>query len=998
MKKKLLLINCLLTSLLLAQKKPATHGIPASIHKSMQHIQKTLENVFKYDSIPGDPFHTRIYTLPNGLKVYLSPYHAQPKVFTMIAVKAGSKYDPADATGLAHYLEHMLFKGTDNYGTKNYAAEKPLLDKIEELFELYRQTNDESQRKKIYHQIDSISLVASKYAIANEYDKMTAAIGAQNTNAFTTNDETVYVNEIPSNQIDNWLDIEAERFRNPVFRLFHTELEAVYEEKNRSLDNDEWQMYETLFKELFPNHPYGTQTTIGTIEHLKNPSLKEIKKYYEKYYVPNNMAIIMSGDFNPDSVIRKIFVRFASFPAKPVEPVNFSSPNLTQRIQKTVYGPKSEMIMMGWKTDGAASRDALMLSLISKILYNSKSGLLDINVNSQQKVLSSSADYEPMKDYCALILFANPKQNQSLEEVEKILLEEIHKLQKGEFDEQLLKDIVTNKKLELQITLENHIARAYKLFSAFTKDVPLQNIVNEINQLKKITKNDIVHFAQQYLRDDNYVVVYKKTGTNSNIKVTKPEITPVELDRENTSEFAKRIMENKPQPIAPKFIDFKKDIQIYPLEFKSSTTIKTLELLYNQNKENELFELTYYYHLPDNTLKKYEILFKYLNDFPATQNLSTEQLQKKLYQLGCDIKFYLSKTESKAYLTISGLSENSEQAIKIAEEILSQPRINPATFSEFINDELKERDDIMKDKNKILRQLMGYATYGPQNMYNNVLTNDELKQLNTNELEQLLKDLNGLSHQFLYYGPLKSQNIINLLKQHHQIPDKNIATSSPKVYATELLDKGNLVFYIPYSMQQAEFFIINKVSNFNEKLMPQIELFNNYFGGNMSGVVFQEIREAKALAYSARSYITTPINKNYPFINVSYIGTQSDKLSEALSSMYSLLDSIPYNATSFNAAKEGIIQQIRTERILKTDLFFEYLKAKNLGLNHDIRKDIFEQVQKMDFKDIQQFHSQYIRKKPRNIAIIGDENKLNFDVLKKYGTLQKVNLKEVFGY
>lgn len=983
------------TSCLIAQQPAA--NLSKTLRRTTQAIQQAIANIFKYDSVPNDPFHTRIYTLPNGMKVYLSPYHAEPKIFTMIAIKAGSKYDPADATGLAHYLEHMLFKGTDKYGTKNYEAEKPYLDQIENLFETYRQTKDDSERKKIYHQIDSISFIASKYAIANEYDKMTTAIGAQGTNAFTSNDETVYINEIPANQIDNWLDIEAERFRNPVFRLFHTELEAVYEEKNRSLDNDEWQMYETLYRELFPNHPYGTQTTIGTIEHLKNPSLKEIKKYYDTYYVPNNMAIIMCGDFNPDTVIKKIFIRFANKPSKPVPNPNFISPPLTQRIQKTIYGPKSEMLILGWKTDGAASKDNLYLEIITNLLYNSKSGLLDVNVNGKQKVLNATASYDAMKDYNTLYLFAYPKENQSLEEVEKIIIEEIHKLKNGEFDEQLLKDIVTNKKLQLQQTLENNQARAFALLPAFTKDVPLHQIVHQINELKKITKNDIMHFAQQYLRDDNYVVVYKKTGENQLPKVTKPLITPVELDRENTSAFVKQIISNKPQPISPKFINFEKDIQFSTLNFPSVPN-RTVQILYNQNTENDLFELTYYYTLPKEDLKKYQIIFNYLNQFPATKTTSTEQLLKRLYQIGCNINWQISTTNQAAYITVSGLSENIKEAVAITEAIIQNPDIKENTFKEFINDLIKQREDNKKNKSYILRYLSAYATYGPKNPMNDALNNDELKQLNTNELTQLLQKLNQYPHDVLYYGPLKKSETEEIIKKYHQLSKSTISSVTLYQYPIDPLMKGKKVFFAPYPMQQAEFTIVSHVSAFNPTLIPIVELYNNYFGGSMSGVVFQEIRESRALAYAARTYISTPSNKNYPFIINTYIGTQADKLKDALSAIYSLFENIPNNTASFDAAKESIIQQIRSERIMKTDIFFEYIKAKRLGINYDIRKDIFDKVKQLTFKDIVNFNTQYISKKPKNISIIGDKSKLDLQELTKYGDFQEVSLDDIFGY
>jgi predicted Zn-dependent peptidase len=189
----------------------------------------------------------------------------------------------------------MVFKGTSKIGAKDYAKEKILLDSIERMFNRYRKLKDENQRKALYKKIDAVSLEASKLCYANEYDKLLSHLGGQGTNAFTSVEQTVYMNTIPSNQLEKWLETERERFSELVPRLFHTELEAVYEEKNMSLDDDNDKMSEALLSGLFRKHQYGTQTTIGTVEHLKNPSITEIKKFFNRYYVPNNMAICLAG-------------------------------------------------------------------------------------------------------------------------------------------------------------------------------------------------------------------------------------------------------------------------------------------------------------------------------------------------------------------------------------------------------------------------------------------------------------------------------------------------------------------------------------------------------------------------------------------------------------------------------------------------------------------------------------------------------------------------------
>ena len=364
-----------------------------------QPVTKT----YTYESVPNDPLKARIYKLDNGLTVYMTVYKNAPRIQTYIATRAGSKNDPKDATGLAHYLEHMLFKGTDKYGSKDYSKERVELDKIEGLYEMYRKTSDTTKRKFIYHQIDSVSGYASTFAIANEYDKMLSNIGAKGTNAYTWLEQTVYVNDIPSNQLDNWTTIEAERFSNPVMRLFHTELEAVYEEKNRGLDNDGEKSWEALFEGLWPNNTYGSQTTIGTIEHLKNPSLTEIKKYFNTYYVPNNMAICLSGDFDPDATIKLIDQKFNSWKSKPVPVYQpYIEKSITAPVVKELFGPDADNVMLGYRFPGANTKDADMLMLLSKILSNGKAGLIDLNLNQKQKALlrelAQTLEKEPADD------------------------------------------------------------------------------------------------------------------------------------------------------------------------------------------------------------------------------------------------------------------------------------------------------------------------------------------------------------------------------------------------------------------------------------------------------------------------------------------------------------------------------------------------------------------------------------------------------------------------
>ncbi|MDA9345016.1 insulinase family protein, partial [Flavobacteriales bacterium] len=570
----------------------------------------TSENMNEnYEFVENDPLNARVYTLDNGLKVYLTSYADAPRVQTNIAVRAGSKNDPEDATGLAHYLEHMLFKGTDVYGSLDYEKEKPLLEKIEALYEEYRtiDMSDTENRNRVWSQIDSVSGVAAEFAIANEYDKMVTSLGAKGTNAYTSNEKTVYINDIPSNQMEKWLKLESERFRYPVFRLFHTELEAVYEEKNISLDNDGRKMFEALLDGLFPIHQYGQQTTIGTIDHLKNPSLIEIRKYFNKYYIPNNMAICLSGDFDYDETIELVEKYWGGFESKetPSFEVRQESP-IIEVIEKEVWGPEAERLYMGFRFDGANTRDVELLTMMDMVLSNTAAGLIDLNLNQSQEIIGGGCFPMVMKDYSIHGFYGSPKPGQTLLEVKDLLLSQIEEVKVGNFPDWLVGAIISDLKLNQIKKLESNSGRANEFVDAFILGIDWEDHQNEMAQLEKITKQDIIDFANANYSDNNYVVVYKRTGEDNSIpKVDKPAITPVSVNREDQSPFLVALTSEEVKEVEPVFLNFNEDVQ--------QSSVGDLKLVYKENTENERFKLNYIVDMGTNHDNRLKLAVNYLN-------------------------------------------------------------------------------------------------------------------------------------------------------------------------------------------------------------------------------------------------------------------------------------------------------------------------------------------------------------------------------------------------
>ncbi|MCW3078391.1 MAG: peptidase domain protein [Bacteroidetes bacterium] len=959
---------------------------PGGNSKPISDAKKTTLN---YEYALNDPLKARIYTLKNGMKVYLSVYKDAPRIQTFIAVKAGSKNDPANATGLAHYLEHMVFKGTDVFGTKDFKKESAEIKKISDLYETYRKTKDEGERKKIYHNIDSISGVAAKYAIANEYDKMLAGIGASGTNAYTSFDQTVYVNDIPSNQMDNWLKIEAERFRKIVLRLFHTELEAVYEEKNRSLDNDNDKVYDAILAGLFKNHTYGTQTTIGTIEHLKNPSMVEINNFYDKYYVPNNMAIVMSGDFDPDKVITDIEKKFGSFKAKPVESYTFQpEAPITSKSAVEIVGPDPASINIGWRVGGVGTHDEEVGTILASILYNRTAGLMDLNLNQAQKVLNSNDLIYSLKDYSLFGLTGEPKEGQSLEEVEKLLMSQVELIKKGEFPDWLIQAVVTDLKLKKTKELEYNETRANAMLNSFINDVKWQDEVDRLQRISKITKQEIVDFANKNLKDNNCVVVYKRIGEDKNVqKVEKPSITPVEVDRDNSSPFVQNIMKTAPAVIEPKFIDYEKDIV-------KSTLKSGVPVLSNKNSENKLFEMYYKFDMGSNNDKVLPIAIKYI-PYLGTTGMSPSDVKQSFYKLGCSFEVFSDNENT--WISLHGLEDNFESSVKLFEKVLADPVVDEAILKSLVSDLLKERNDNKLQKQLILNAAMlYYARYGPVNPFSYKITEDELNNLTVNDIKNKIKSLTTFEHKVLYYGPKETNELTKELNTLHVVPAKLIPVPPSFKFVERQLD--NSVYVVDFDMKQAEIVMLSNGGSYNPGEVPLTKLYNTYFGGGMSGVVFQDLRESKALAYSTYSRFMLPNKLSKACFNMSYIGSQADKLSDAMKGMSDLLNNIPKAIGSFDSAKELVLQEMRTQRITKSEILFDYLKAQELGLKADIRKDIFEKVKNYSYEDVKKFQEANIKGKPTTILVLGKKEGLDIKVLEKYGTVKYLTLKDVFGY
>ena len=874
---------------------------------------------YEYKTYPNDPIGVREYTLDNGLKVFLSVYKDAPRIQTYIAVRAGSKNDPKETTGLAHYLEHMLFKGSHQLGTTDWEKEKVYLQQIENLYEVYRRTTDEKRRAEIYHQIDSISYIASTIAIANEYDKSMTAIGSEGTNAFTSNDYTMYVENIPSNQVEQWAKVQGDRFPNLVLRLFHTELEAVYEEKNISLAQDSRRVNEMMYAALFPNHPYGQQTTLGTIEHLKNPSMVNIRKFHAAYYVPNNMCIAMSGDFNTDEVIKIIDKYFGSW--KPGTVPGFTKVKeqpITSPIIRLVNGQDPENLTIAFRIEeGNGSRDALLAQAMEYVLNNGSCGLIDLNLNQKQLCLGAYAGTYTLNDYAAFVIGGRPSQGQSLGQLRDMLLEQLDLLKAGQFDEDLIKAGINQLKLQIMKQAESNDSRARQMAYAFVQHQTWDQVCNEINELAKITKKDIVDFANRICKDNNYVIIYKHQDAPDPVaKVIKPAIT----------------------------IDLAAD------------------------------------------------LLEFLN----TDKYTAEQLQEEFYKLACNYR--VSVGRESITVSVNGLAENMEKAMTLLEEVMATCQPNDEALRMLVERIIKSRNDSKTNQRAAFNALNNYGIYGEQYVKDINQSDAQLRSYTAKQLTDALHNLFSYKHRVLYYGPLSLKDAIATVDRIHKVkPTKDVPANN--VFQPQATTE-NIVLFVDYNAKNtyvAEFF---RDVRFDPSLVPDVDLFNEYFGGSMNAIVFQEMREKRSLAYNASSFYFRSNNskKDCYFYNRATVITQNDKLLDALNAYEELFNDMPQAEANFKLAKDALIAGSRTARTTKFGIINSYLNCERMGWKEPLSKQNFQAYPKMTMNDLVNFQKQHIKGQKKTYLILGKESEMDFNALSKFGKVKKLTLDEVFGY
>ena len=989
-----LLLAALTATLLACGPKPTSKPAPAAPVAAPAPAPPTRAEILAASDLPelrtepvaGDGLGVTTHRLANGMTVYISTDRKEPRFSAWIAVRAGSRHDPADSTGLAHYLEHMVFKGTDEIGTTNFAAEKVHLDAIAKLYDRLRASADEAERKEILAAIDRATQESARYGIANELDQIYAGLGVTGINAFTWHDMTVYIADVPSNRLAAWAEVEGERFRDPSFRLFFPELETVYEEKNKSLDSTGRRMGTALHRALYPDHPYGTQPTIGVVDHLKSPAYTDMVGFFKRWYVPNNMAIVLAGDIDAATALPALERAFGEFEPRPLpasNPGKLTAPS--GRVEVEVIAAGGNELILAWPTVATTHVDQPALEVMDLLTSSGNAGILDVDLVMSQRLPRAGSAGAHYREAGHWMLTGTARADQSHADVEALLLGVVVKLKEGAFTQADIDAVVLQAEMREMSELEFNRSRVAKIAGAYIMHQPWSEAATHSARLRKVRTGDVVRVAKHYLTE-NYVVIKRATGSHSPPKLAKPHITPITIDPARTSAYATAIRAMPATELAPAWLSEGTDYQ--------RLRLPAGELLATHNQINSLFALNYQFDFGSRQQRRLCLALDLMERSGiradgSAPGLSATELRRTLSRLGTSIS--TNCATDRVTLEISGIDRNLEESIRLLDQWLRRPQLEPDLLTKLVANKISRRADQVKEPGVLSRALDAYATRDRDSPYLLDLSNRELEKTRVKELGGILARLPDQQHRTDYFGPRPAAAVapvIALGKNHRKVK------APPPVRYRKT--KGVRIYFTDKDVAQSQISVLLPKPPLAASDTPLSELYNGYLGG-MEGLIFQEIREARGLAYSAVAGHRPGRMKADQSALSAYVGTQTDKTLDALTLMLSLLREPPLQPQRLAKTQAAIIQRYRASRASPRWVNSLVRSWDDLGLATDPRSSYFARHQQLDGAALTEFAGRFASGDVI-ISIMGDRKRIDFAALAKLGKIVTVKPEQLFSY
>ena len=937
------------------------------------------------------PLQVKEFKLSNGLTVWLNEDHSQPQVFGAVVVKAGAKNSPG--TGIAHYFEHMMFKGTDKIGTINYPAEKMLLDAIIAKYdELSLAGKDEKKRSRIQSEINRLNIRAAEYVIPNEFNRLISRYGGTMLNAGTSYDYTVYYNTFSPPYIAQWAELNSERLLNPVFRMFQTELETVYEEKNMYRDDLFRDAMEKVLERFFYPHPYA-YSVLGSAQQLKNPRLSEMIRFFDAYYVASNMGLILSGDFDSATclpILEAAFSRIRDKQLPPMEKNELPPFRGEEKFQLRLPIPLVKGAAFAFRGVPANHPDQVALNVVIGLLNNSNgTGYFDqLMVN--HKLMAAMTVNESFNDAGFLGIAVVPKLVfQTLANAKELVWEEVERIKNGDFSEEMFSSLKLEQKRKYVSRLEDISSRSEVMITLFSQGKSWHSYLEEIERINTLTKEDVVATARKYFTSD-YLYITKTTGKYPKDNLPKPNLQPViPRNAELSSAYARELEKIPVKEVKPRFLDFEKDVRILPLA--------PLARLYaSPNAVNDVFTLNISFGVGKTECPELIQLASYLPLLGAGE-LSFEAFRGKLQTLGSALLFEVD--QDRFIIKVSGFDANFNETTALVSSFMQHAKAENKKMKKLVDEEKVAKKTFYKSTDQLAHALLEKVKNGEKSSYLNKLSLSDIKKLKGDDLLRIFRLVQRKACNAVYCGALPPEEVAACLKEHIDLDSVAEASNSPLYRPLADYDEPAVYFCdVPDASQSIIYAYVKGGGLADESSRHAARLFSGYFGGDMSSLMFQEIREFRSFAYrTGGRYTLLPLAlQDKPAEFIAMLSTQNDKTTDALGVLDALIRRMPVKPERLPAVRQSLINQLSNDYPTFRKIPGRIASLLNEGYLSDPNEKLIAGLSQIEMTDVVRFYEENIQGRPVIYLITGNSRKTDMDKLAAFGKLIRVKKEELY--
>lgn len=933
------------------------------------------------------------FKLQNGFTVYIWEDPSQSDIFGSVVVRAGAYNDPEAFTGLAHYLEHLMFKGTDRIGALDWEKEKPIYEAIIAKYDERAATSDAAKRRELDIEINQLTAQQSALSKQGEFIQLVESIGGKNLNAGTSYDWTNYHNSFPKTQLEKWLDLYSVRLMNPVFRTFQTELETVYEEYNMYQDDRGNQLRSFVFENAFSNSPYG-RSIIGLGDHLKNPQISKLIEFYNSWYVPENMALILVGDIKTEEVAGLINRKFGRLPAgnAPQSKVSRASAFKGRKQVAARIGqfPSLALLYNGVPT---GHEDGIALDIATSMLSNTnRTGLLDKLVLDGDIMMAVASPLSFVNDG-RIIIQAVPSYDysqgryESHRMVERLLSDQITKLSKGEVEEWLLESVKNNIIRNYLRSLESPRQKAYMVQEAFVAGYGMDYVLDYVSKVQAVSMDDVNRVVRHYFNND-FLALHISEGKPSKPElIEKPDLPEIpEVYNEATSLYARWFNQI---PVVPAQFPERSfnDVRITNVNEKS-------KLFYYPNNENNVFTMTIKYGIGTRELPLLQMATPLMNTAGVLGAFEPREFRAALSNLNASVNYSVNSN----YLTVSveGTEEQLQLICNLITRQILMPRLDEKQLNSVKGGLLQARRREKEEVDSQEEALLEYMLYGDKSAYINRLTDNEVIRAGITDLTRVFQQATDYAAEIHYAGSLSFEVVEEILNANLPLKANELDSNSPQERTRVTYPNNRVLLLSNSDVSQSRIHFFVEGEKFEPQKSASIRMFNNYFGSGFGSLIFDEIREKNSMAYSAFGVYVEPLRYGDSYFFRGYIGTQADKTVDAISLYVGILNDMPENRERLESLRSFIREALLSDEPNFRQVSQVYESLKLQGFSKPVEHYVIPVVDSMIFDDIVKFYEENLKGRPVVIGIVGNPRQIDVRALEQFGSVERINVNRLF--